>query len=119
MSMPVARRGFLKQASGICGMAVAGNWAIAAPEEAANWCIPMLGDLHFDRLAHHDLAWLAREHPHDVRQVENYSQITRERTPQLLANMRAACRQLMEAGASVPFQGDCTITYFPSRTFSR
>ena len=70
---------------------------------SADWSIPLLGDLHFDRLEHHDMDWLAREHPNDVRQVENYSRITRERTPKLLARVRDASEALQQAGASAPF----------------
>jgi hypothetical protein len=46
--------------------------------------------------------WLAREHPNDVRQVENYCRITRERTPRLLEQVRRACGDLDRAGKQVP-----------------
>jgi hypothetical protein len=100
--VPLCRRSFLQTAAA-CGLGLAGNWAIAAADEGENWSIPVLGDLHFDRLEHHDLEWLAREHPGDVRQVQNYSQITRERTPSLLARVRTACHDLQRERAHVPF----------------
>jgi UDP-2,3-diacylglucosamine pyrophosphatase LpxH len=48
----------------------------------------LLGDLHFDRLTHHDTEWLKREKPNDVHQVENYSRLTRETLPGLFAELR-------------------------------
>lgn len=96
------RRMFLhRAAAGSLGLL--GNFALAAPDAGAEWSIPLLGDLHFDRLEHHDLDWLAREHPGDVRQVQNYSQITRERTPRLLERVRTTCKELQQAGTPVPF----------------
>lgn len=44
----------------------------------------LLGDLHFDRLEHHDMAWVQREKPNDVSQIRNYGRITRDLSPQLL-----------------------------------
>ena len=97
----ISRRGFCQTAAA-CGLALAGNWAIAA-DDAAEITVPLLGDLHFDRLEHHDHEWLAREYPGDVRQVQNYSEITSERTPQLLERVRANCESLQQAGATIPF----------------
>jgi UDP-2,3-diacylglucosamine pyrophosphatase LpxH len=48
----------------------------------------LLGDLHLDRLEHHDMEWLRREKPNDVRQVEDYSRITREVMPGLFAEVK-------------------------------
>ncbi len=48
----------------------------------------LLGDLHYDKLEHHDLAWVRQEKPNDVGQIENYSRITRDLTPRLLATVR-------------------------------
>jgi 3',5'-cyclic AMP phosphodiesterase CpdA len=53
----------------------------------------LLGDLHFDRLEHHDHEWLKREKPNDVRQVENYSRITREVVPSLFAELKGQARE--------------------------
>ncbi len=59
----------------------------------------LLGDLHFDRLEHHDMGWLAREKPNDVRQVQNYSRITREVLPGLFRELR----EQITAGKDVAF----------------
>ncbi len=38
----------------------------------------LLGDFHFDRLGHHDMDWVKETHPGDVRQIENYSRVTKQ-----------------------------------------
>ena len=48
----------------------------------------LLGDLHFDRLAHHNMDWLRQEKPADVRQVENYSRITAQCLPPLVQTLK-------------------------------
>jgi hypothetical protein len=101
MASYITRRRFL-QASMLAAAGACGNWAIAAPDDQP-WAIPLLGDLHFDRLEHHDLDWLAREHPGDVNQVQNYSRITRELTPRILETLRVTCHKLQQNGSSIPF----------------
>src|SRR3954451_13899326 len=98
------RRHFLKTLAATGALlGPAGNWACAAGEEADNWSFPLLGDLHFDRLEHHDHDWLAREHPGDVSQVQNYSRITRELTPRLLARVSECLSGFERAKTRVPF----------------
>jgi hypothetical protein len=99
-----SRRHFLKTLAAAGGLlGPAGNWAFAASDDADNWSIPVLGDLHFDRLEHHDHEWLKREHPGDVSQVENYSRITRELTPKLFARVRESLAALKASKTNVPF----------------
>ncbi len=49
-----------------------------------------LGDLHFDRMAHHDLEWVKAKMPGDLRQIEDYVRITRDSTPNLFRRVQAA-----------------------------
>jgi hypothetical protein len=98
----LSRRRFLKSAAGLL-LGPAANWALAAGETADDWSFPLLGDLHFDRLEHHDHEWLAKEHPGDVAQVQNYSRITRELTPRLFSRVRESLTQLDQAKTRVPF----------------
>jgi len=93
-----SRRRFLTQALGAAVVARHGSWAIAAPE-GGEWSCPLLGDLHFDRLEHHDLAWLEKDHPGDVRQVQNYARLTRDVLPGLLGVVK---NQIDAAGVPVP-----------------
>src|SRR6185369_1820401 len=101
--MPVAlsRREFLWSTAAAAITSPAANLAWSAPAEQ-DWSFPLLGDLHFDRLEHHDHEWLAREYPGDVSQVENYSRITRELTPRLLQRVRSGAKKLTDAGRSLP-----------------
>lgn len=100
MRVTLNRRQFLASSAAAGAALVAGqNVAVAAPEEA-EWAFPVLGDLHFDRPEHHDMSWLEREHPGDVAQVRNYSQVTREITPKLLEVVR---QQAAESRTPVPF----------------
>jgi len=98
-----SRRHFLERiaAAGIL-LGPAANWALA-DENSDDWSFPLLGDLHFDRLDHHNHEWLAKEHPGDVAQVQNYSRVTRDLTPKLLARVRESLLQLYRAGTRVPF----------------
>ena len=47
-----------------------------------------LGDLHFDRMSHHNLAWVKSTMPNDLRQIEDYVRITRDNTPDLLRRVQ-------------------------------
>ena len=85
----MTRRRFPAALAGLAigGPAVAGSLltdlarAADGPSDGDSLTFPVLGDLHFDRLEHHDLDWLRRDHPGDVHQVENYSKLTREILP--------------------------------------
>src|SRR5438105_10171474 len=97
------RRQFLVQALAATAIAGGRSWAWAAPQATATWACPLLGDMHFDRLEHHDMAWLEKDHPGDVRQVQNYSRVTREVLPRLMAVVKTQIVvQTNEAGRSVP-----------------
>ncbi len=97
--MDITRREFVRRAAGAVALGAGGSWAVAAPDGAA-WAFPFLGDLHIDRPEHHDMAWLAKDHPGDVSQVRNYCRITRDVTPKLLAVARDRAK---EAPDPVPF----------------
>src|SRR5689334_21306097 len=87
----LTRRRFPAAMAGLAlgGPLLAGALAPApADVEADSITFPVLGDLHFDRLEHHDLDWLRRDHPGDVAQVENYSKLTREIMPGLFDELR-------------------------------
>ncbi len=62
----------------------------------------LLGDLHFDRLAHHDVSWLERDKPDDLRQVKDYSRITADLLPSLFAAVRQQIAQLGGSGQTPP-----------------
>ena len=47
-----------------------------------------LGDMHFDKMAHHDFEWVRAEKPNDIRQIEGYVKNTEKYTPGLLKRIR-------------------------------
>jgi len=63
----------------------------AAPKPAADagFEFALFGDVHYDKTAHHDMTWLAKEHPGDVHQVADYTRISRDITPGLFDEVRA------------------------------
>ncbi len=60
----------------------------------------LLGDLHFDRLEHHDMTWVKKDKPNDISQIENYSRISREVSPALFASVRNVVRELNRSAAT-------------------
>jgi hypothetical protein len=81
-----SRRDFVKTLlAGALGAGLPGRLARAANANAFSFVL--LGDLHFDRLAHHNLEWLQKEKPDDFRQAQNYSRLTAEIQPKLFATL--------------------------------
>ena len=82
------------------GSLSAAAWAVGAAPAQPGTTAPrrfsfvLLGDLHFDRLEHHDMAWVEREKPNDVRQIQDYSRKTREVMPLLFAHLRERIAEL-------------------------
>ncbi|MBI5773253.1 MAG: metallophosphoesterase [Verrucomicrobia bacterium] len=67
---------------------------IAAAPAADAFSFVLLGDLHFDKLAHHDMAWLEKHKAGDLSQIKNYSRITAEIMPRLFATVRETIADL-------------------------
>jgi hypothetical protein len=94
------RRDFLRTSlAAAAGLTTTPLWtrgATAAPASAFSFVL--LGDLHYDKLEHHDFDWLAKNHPNDRSQIENYSRITRDIMPRLFTTVRATIADLNRAG---------------------
>ena len=103
--MPAAltRRDFVKKLlAASAGLSLLPPLARAAGKEAFSF--PLLGDLHFDKLACHDLETLQRDKPDDVRQVREYTSLTSHIIPRLFATVRGTIAELNRAPeTSVPF----------------
>lgn len=56
--------------------------------EEQGFSFALLGDLHYDKMEHHDLRWLPAHHPGDLSQIKNYSRITAENTPRLFETVK-------------------------------
>jgi 3',5'-cyclic AMP phosphodiesterase CpdA len=104
MNYPFSRREFLQTATAGLWLGLHGTNASAAEvptgSARAGFSFILLGDLHFDQVEHHDLDWVRREKPNDVRQIEGYCRNTREVTPALFAAVRATVADLNRTSAS-------------------
>jgi hypothetical protein len=49
-----------------------------------------LGDIHFDRMSHHDLEWVRANKPNDIRQINEYVASTEEYAPGLLKRIHSS-----------------------------
>lgn len=88
MNHTLDRRDFLAGAAGTVAAA-----ALAAPADAARpFSFLVLGDTHFDKLDHHDMTWLEKDHHGDVAQVRRYSRHTADLLPKLLRAVRSKVR---------------------------
>lgn len=101
MNPPLTRRHFLRSSAAATGLALAPSLlrAATAPSNAP-FSFILLGDLHYDKLAHHDFAWLEKTHPNDLSQIKNYSRLTAEIMPQLFATLRTTIADLNRTPAT-------------------
>lgn len=53
----------------------------------AEYRFAFLGDLHFDRLPHHNMDWVKQTYPDDLKQIQHYAQITNQNTQRLLESV--------------------------------
>ncbi len=87
MNRALTRRQFVRNvALSAAGLSLLPAAAAARPPKSFSFLL--LGDLHFDKLEHHDLEWLARDKPDDLRQIRDYSRITAQIQPELMATLR-------------------------------
>ncbi len=63
----------------------------------------LLGDLHYDSLAHHDMKWLDQHHGGDLSQIQNYSRLTAEVMPGMFAALRQRIAALRGSAAPPAF----------------
>jgi len=91
MPQALPRRQFLQcAASAAAGLTIGAAARGEAPktiDATSSFSFPLLGDLHFDKLEHHDMAWVDQKKKGDLGQIHNYSRITAEIMPQLFATV--------------------------------
>ena len=95
----LSRRHFLASSTAATGLALAPSLARAATAPAP-FSFVLLGDLHYDKLEHHDFAWLEKKHPNDLSQIKNYSRLTAEIMPRLFATLRETITELNRTPAT-------------------
>lgn len=64
------------------------------PSKGNGFNFVLLGDLHYDKLEHHDMAYVKEKYPNDIVQIENYSRITRENFPTLMQVAKEKAKNL-------------------------
>ncbi len=64
-----------------------------AEHSSNGFSFALLGDLHYDKLEHHDMNWLQSHKPDDLSQIRNYSANSELRTPKLLASVGETSKQ--------------------------
>ncbi len=92
-SSKLSRRGFLgwaaKGAAGLTLASVASSsFGVIAPGSKALYRLVLLGDMHYDRLEHHDMTWLQANYPNDLNQIYGYVSNTANHTPLLLSRIK-------------------------------
>ena len=76
MSTHLNRRKFITSIGALTAALPLGASAfdfIPSPGKSFNFLL--LGDLHFDKLAHHDMDYVKAKYPNDMVQIEYYSQV--------------------------------------------
>jgi hypothetical protein len=99
MNPTLSRRQFISTSTAAAGIMLAPPWTRAADRSRTKFSFVLLGDLHFDKLEHHDMAWVQKDKPNDVRQIENYSRISREVSPLLFKTVRETVAELNKTQA--------------------
>ncbi|QIF05455.1 metallophosphoesterase [Roseimicrobium sp. ORNL1] len=82
------RRHLLRSAVGVAAGAMGMSVAKGAEDEQVDFTFALLGDLHFDRLEHHDFQWLAASGKPDHPQILRYSELTKEVMPKLFSAVK-------------------------------
>lgn len=98
MKNTFTRRSFVQSLfAGTAGFSLAQPLAWAMSPKP--FAFVLLGDLHFDKLQHHDLEELGRTKPDDLRQVREYSSLTSTILPQLFHSVRETIVEQNRAAA--------------------
>lgn len=86
-----------------CAAASVAGLTRAAPAAPGPFSFVLMGDLHFDRMEHHDLKWLEEHKAGDLSQIQNYTKLTAEVMPQMFATVKARIAALRHSGAPPAF----------------
>ncbi|MDB6006950.1 MAG: Metallophosphoesterase [Prosthecobacter sp.] len=94
-----SRRRFLQA----CTAAALPTLGSQSAEAAKPYSFILLGDLHYDSLSHHDMKWLDAHHGGDLSQINNYSRLTAEVMPGMLAAIKQRIAALRDSAAPPAF----------------
>lgn len=104
MALEPTRRDFLRSTtisiSLATGLSACVVRAAGSGGEKPLYAFPFLGDIHYDKLEHHDMDWVSQKMPKDLEQIHGYVRTTEQYTPKLFAEVR----DLIKASTTpVPF----------------
>lgn len=89
------RRDFVAQTTAATAAALAPHWLRAAPARKKNaFSFVLLGDIHYDRPEHHDMAWVKKELPNILSSIPGFCQKTERILPPLFRTVRATVTEL-------------------------
>jgi hypothetical protein len=86
--------------------ATVGTPTTTATRGKARYAFILLGDMHYDAPAHHDMEWVRREKAGDVRQIEGYCAVTANHTPHLMQRVKQIISQSEVPVAFIIQNGD-------------
>lgn len=102
MTSNVNRRKFIASIGALAAALPLGASAFDfIPSKGSAFNFMLLGDIHFDKLVHHDMEYVKLKYPNDIVQIENYSRITRDNFPLL---MKAAKKKAKKVDADLWLQ---------------
>ena len=79
------RRNFISGLAALTSIfALQGTASVLFNKKRKGFNFLLLGDLHYDKIEHHDMEYVKRNFPNDVNQILNYSRITDKNLPALL-----------------------------------
>jgi len=91
----VNRRKFIACVSLIAAALPLGSSAFDfIPSRGKAFNFMLLGDIHFDKLEHHDMEYVKSKYPNDIVQIENYSRITKDNFPMLMNAAKEKARAI-------------------------
>jgi len=102
MKRKITRRRFIQSAALATSSLAIGSNLFAAKNESDSFSFVLLGDLHLDKLEHHDLDQLRKSDAKQLPQIERYSRITAEVTPKLFSTLRMTIAELNKNSVTRP-----------------
>ncbi|HEY0897219.1 MAG TPA: metallophosphoesterase [Sphingobacteriaceae bacterium] len=95
MSTTIDRRKFIISMGALAAALPLGASAFDfTPSRGSGFRFMLLGDLHYDKLEHHDMDYVKARYPNDIVQIENYSRITRDNFPRLMQVTRQKAKDI-------------------------
>src|SRR5690606_39823081 len=85
----ISRRSFVASAGMLAAALPLGASAFNfVPSKGKGYHFMLLGDIHYDKLYHHDMDYVKMRYPNDISQIINYSLVTEQYLPTLMEVVR-------------------------------